>query len=242
MTAPRVRRPLLRAAGFAGLAAVLVFAACEAPQPTTPPAAGPTFAKSALTPQSAVAHYFPDVATRGTAKDDILLFVVSPEGDVVRHAWITGAAEPSEGGGRGLADLRLRPSILEFRGKIDGSRMVRFAPGEVGPTATEVVWVELRGPGGPDAQSQALHDAVRRHYTLALREAGLTGQVGVSFTVGPDGKARDLEVSGNVDPRLAEAARAVVAELTFPPSQPGEGMVMTIPFLPERRPAPAAAR
>lgn len=241
MTAPRVRRPLLRAAGFAGLAAALVIAACEAPQPTTPPAAAPSLAKSALTPQSAVAHYFPEVATRGTAKDDILFFVVSPEGDVVRHEWVRGTPDPRDGG-RGLADLRLRPIILEYRGKIAGSQMVRFAPGEVGPTATQVVWTQLRGAGGPDPRSQALHDAVRRHYTLALREAGLMGQVGVSFTVGADGKARDVEVSGDVDPRLAVAARAVVAELTFSPSQPGEEMVMTIPFLPERRPAPGAAR
>lgn len=241
MTAPRVRRPLLRAAGFAGIAAALVVAACEAPQPTTPPATGPSFAKSALTPQAAIAHYYPEVASRGTKKDDILLFVVSPEGDVVRHAWITDAPDPTIPV-RGVGDPRVTALTEPFRGKVDQVQLVEFRPGEVGPTATRVVWTRLRGAGGPDAQSLALHDAVRRHYTLALREAGLTGLVGVSFNVGADGKGRDVEVSGDVDPRLAQAARAVIADLTFTPTNPDEGMVMTIPFLPERRPAPAAAR
>src|SRR5205085_3236722 len=91
MTAPRARRPLLRAAAFAALAAGLVAVACEAPQPTQPPSAGPIFAKSELTPKAAVAEYFPEVATRGTGRYDFLEFVVTAEGEVVHHAWVRGA-------------------------------------------------------------------------------------------------------------------------------------------------------
>jgi TonB family protein len=243
MTAPRVRRPLLRAAASGALSALLVAAACEAPQPTQPPVAGPIFDKSALTPKAAVADFFPAVATQGTAKDDILLFVVSAEGDVVQRAWIRGAPDPTSPV-RGAGDARLRPLIEPYKGKVARVQLVEFRPGEVGPTETRVVWAQLRpapGTAPDDPRSIALRDAIRRHYPPRLRDAGITARVGVSFTVGADGKAGEVSVVGDeMDSAFVDAARAVVADLTFPPGKPGEGVVMTISFAPERTPAPDA--
>jgi protein TonB len=243
MTAPRVRRPLLRAAASGALSALLVAAACEAPQPTQPPVARRIFDKSALTPKAAVADFFPAVATQGTAKDDILLFVVSAEGDVVQRAWIRGAPDPTTPV-RGAGDARLRPLIEPYKGKVARVQLVEFRPGEVGPTETRVVWAQLRpapGTAPDDPRSIALRDAIRRHYPPRLRDAGITARVGVSFTVGADGKAGEVSVVGDeMDSAFVDAARAVVADLTFPPGKPGEGVVMTISFAPERTPAPDA--
>jgi TonB family protein len=247
MTAPRARRPLLRAAAFAALSAALVFVACEAPQPTQAPVSGPTFAKVALTPQAAVARYFPEVATRGTAPDDILNFIVSADGEVLRHEWVRGMPDPSSPA-RGVGDARLMPSIMQYRGQVARSELVRFQPGEVGPTATQVAWTQLRPPpGAPSARGseselgQALRAAVRRHYPPQLRDAGITAEVGLSFTVAADGRAKGVRIVGDdVNPAFAAAARAVVADITFPPLEPGQEEVMVIVFAPERTPAPAA--
>ncbi|HEV7588611.1 MAG TPA: energy transducer TonB, partial [Longimicrobium sp.] len=89
-------------------------------------------------------------------------------------------------------------------------------------------------------EDRALRDAIRRHYPPLMRDAGITARMGVDFTVGADGKARGVHVDPGVDPAFERAARAVVADLTFPPSGPGEEMVMVIAFLPERTHAPAA--
>jgi TonB family protein len=270
MTAPRASRPLLRAAGCGALAAALTAAACETPQPTQPSRAagdrsstllsyelawddttvlgtglGP--ARTALTPAAAVARYFPDVATKGTAPDDILQFVVSSDGEVLRHEWVRGTPDPRVPG-RGLGDPRLQSTLREFRGMIAGGRLVRFRAGEVGPTATQVAWTQLRpppgfaDPRGPGSEHvRALNAAIRRHYPPQLRDAGITARVAVSFTVGQDGKARGVEVARTVAPPFAQAARAVVADLiTFPPGEPGQETVMLIDFSPERPPAPAA--
>jgi len=269
MTAPRAPRPLLRAAGFGGLASALVALACEAPQPTQPsPVAadrgspllayelawddstvlgtGLVARTGALTPAAAVARYFPEVATKGTAPDDILNFIVSSDGEVLRHEWVRGTPDPRVPG-RGLGDPRLQNTLREFRERIAGARLVRFRAGEVGPTATQVAWTQLRPPPGsadPRARGsehvRALDAAIRRHYPPLLRDAGVTAQVTVSFTVGPDGKARGVKVPGTVAPPFAQAARAVVADLTFPPGAADEETVMLIDFAPERPPAPAA--
>jgi len=245
MTAPRARRPLVRATAFAALAAGLVAVACEAPQPTQPSSAAPSFAKTALTPQAAVAHYFPEVATKGMGRYDFLEFVVTADGEVVHHAWVRGALAP--GVRSPERDPHLREEVMRpFRGKVSEYRLVRFQPGEVGPTATEVAWTVLQpAPGsgadaGPSAYDIALSDAIRRHYPPLMRDAGITARVAVDFTVGADGKARGVTIVGeHIDPAFAQAARAVVADLTFPPSRPDEETMMVIPFAPERRPAPA---
>jgi len=245
MTAPRVRRPLLRAAGFTALAATLVAVACRAPEPMQAASGGPTFAKSALTPQTAVATYFPEVATKGTGRYDFLEFVVTAEGEVVHHAWVRGALAP--GVRSPNSDPHVRAGMMpQFRGKVESYRLVGFQPGEVGPTATEVAWTVLRPrPGSAAArvespEDRALREAIRRHYPPLMRDAGITARVGVDFTVGADGKARDVKVDDGVDPAFAQAARAVVADLVFPPTAPGEETLMVIAFLPERRPAPDA--
>jgi TonB family protein len=99
----------------------------------------------------------------------------------------------------------------------------------------------LASDAGGSEHEAALRDAVRRHYPPLLRDAGITAQVAVSFTVGADGRARGVSVVGSgVNPAFAQAARAVVADLTFAPGAPGEETMMSIPFLPERTPAPAA--
>jgi TonB family protein len=73
-----------------------------------------------------------------------------------------------------------------------------------------------------------------------MRDAGVTARVAVSFTVGADGKAQGVSVMDtDVAPAFTQAARAVVADLTFPPGGAGEETVMLIHFAPERTPAPA---
>ncbi|MFL5541283.1 MAG: M56 family metallopeptidase [Longimicrobiaceae bacterium] len=241
MTAPRARRPLLRAAGFAAVAATLVALACEAPQPTQPSGSQARPAKSALTPRNAVAAYFPEVAKQGTLPGDLLFFVISGEGDVLRAEWIRGEINRSEI--QGLGDSRVRSRVAPFRGMLDRARVVRLAPGEAGPSETQVIWVQLRSsPNVESERSRAIREAIRRHYPPLLRDAGITARVPVSFRVDADGKARAVKVvEDGVQPAFVEAARAVVADLTFPRTAPGEEVVMVIVFAPERTPAPSAS-
>jgi beta-lactamase regulating signal transducer with metallopeptidase domain len=147
MTAPRVRRPLLRAAGFGALAAALVAAACDTPAPTQPSAGGAralyrapgenaTFARTALTPESAVRTYFPEVLERGMAANEVLLFVLSSDGEVVRHEWVSGNWTSRVRGTDALSADQVR--------SVD---VLKRPAGELGPTPVQMVWVQFKAPG-----------------------------------------------------------------------------------------------
>ncbi|HEX8693454.1 MAG TPA: M56 family metallopeptidase, partial [Longimicrobium sp.] len=119
MTAPRVRQPWLRAAGFGAAAAALLAAACEAPGPLQPapadaervysaPGAAAGVQPAALTPREAIARFYPDVLTKGADGGARLLFVLSPAGEVVRHELQPGAVELREGRAGARMQLRSR--------------------------------------------------------------------------------------------------------------------------------------
>jgi hypothetical protein len=132
MTAPRARRPLLRAAGFGALAAILAAAACAAPAPAGPaPSARGEYRKTELTPQTAVATYFPEVLHREMPANEVLLFVVSPERGVVRHERIPSANLSSATAGIS-AD------------QIDAVNVLKRPAGEIGPGIVSIVWVQLK--------------------------------------------------------------------------------------------------
>lgn len=261
MTAPRARRPLLRASGFAAVAAALVALACEAPQPTQPPAQEPTFARTALPPdppgvlQPADVDEQPEIVNVATVRR--LLQEGYPP--LLRDAGVEGLVTVSMVvGADGLTRL---PAVLHadngaFREPaLAAVARMRFQPAKKDGRAVAVrvtlpIAFQLSrstaGPASADAAGSeheaALRDAVRRHYPPLMRDAGITAQVGVSFTVGADGRARGVTIVGDgVRPAFAQAARAVVADLTFPRTAPGEEVVLTIVFAPERTPAPSAS-
>ena len=258
MTAPRARRPLLRASGFAAVAATLAALACEAPQPTQPPAQEPTVAKTALTPDPPGVLQLADVDEQPEIVNPAAVRRLLQESypPLLREAGVEGLVTVSMVvGADGLTRLPAvvhadheafsEPALAAVAG-------MRFQPAKKDGRAVAVrvslpIAFQLSrsaaGPASADASGSeheaALRDAVRRHYPPLMRDAGITAQVAVSFTVAADGKAQGVQVVGDrVQPAFAEAARAVVADLTFPRTAPAEEMVMTIVFAPERTPAP----
>ncbi|HYH82848.1 MAG TPA: M56 family metallopeptidase [Longimicrobium sp.] len=262
MTAPRVRRPLLRAAGFGAVAAALAAAACETPAPMQPTPGGTrqlsgapgSFARSAMTPRTLLEQYYPQVLRDGMAADQVIAFVLSDEGEVVSHEMLTAAR------GGAPATVRTQGEALEralgrYTSQFNSINVIATKPGELGPTEVQMAIVQLKaavagaaaGPGeapllparsadGENAYREAFRAAVSRHYPPILRDAGITGRMVVRLNVGENGRATNVEVLEG-DARFAEAARAVVRDLAFN----GRGdTVMVIHFAPERRPAPAA--
>lgn len=147
MTAPRVRRPVLRAAAFGAVAAALVAAACETPAPTQPGAGtaralyrepGAGFAKTPLTPETAVATYFPQVARDGLPAGEFLLFVISPEGGVLRHERMSGGTD-----GAMLRAVATGIGMSQVR-SVD---VMKPRVGQPGPLPAAIVWVQLKGEG-----------------------------------------------------------------------------------------------
>lgn len=249
MTAPRARRPLLRAAGLGALAAALAIAACEAPAPTQARPASAPRASGTADDRAALRTYFPEVARDGMGADDVLLFVVSADGRVVRHRRVSGS---------GVAlPVAMRAMLGDERPQ--SMRMVRLSAGEVAPTAVEMVWYRLRGPGDdpsiftmvrdvpagsdrpgpmrsitlttPGAQASVMVEgtaseaatpdvpALRATLARYARAAGPTiadpASAEVSFTVGADGRARDLKIRAKPD-AMEPVARDIAAALRFP--------------------------
>lgn len=284
MTAPRVRRPLLRAISFGAVAAALAAAACETPAPTQPstataralyraPGEEPSFPKIPLTPRNAVARYFPQVLESGMGENERLLFVLAPDGQVVRHERIAAGAD-----GTGLGTLA--GDIPN--GTIRSVDVMKRPAGELGPTRVGIVWVQLKGEGEamPMRRSETGADgiaretatarfkmrvsevdggtaaagvptrteaggapdmddvgaAMRRFYTPAMAAAGLTGSATVTYTVGADGKARDVQVAAS-PAELEPVARQVVASLVMQPTHGATPVRMYLRFSPETRDA-----
>jgi hypothetical protein len=133
MTAPRVRRPLARAAGFGVLAAALLAAACRTPAPESTPAPRVQQENSRfpITPRDALAQYFPDVVRNGMGSGEILLFVLTPDGRVTRHERVTS------GQGQQPWD-NISPDQI---GSVD---VLKRPAGEMAPTGVQIVWVVLK--------------------------------------------------------------------------------------------------
>jgi beta-lactamase regulating signal transducer with metallopeptidase domain len=249
MTAPRVRRPILRAAGFGVLAAALAAAACEAPAPTGPSPSGTrqlagapgSFARSPMTPRALLEQYYPQVLRDGLPAGQTIAFVLSADGQVVDHQIVTAPGNSPDAQTQGAA---LQRALARYTAQIGSMNVIKSLPGELAPTEVDIVLLQLKptpadGSAAASPQEEAdrlaFRAAVARHYPPALRDAGITGRVAVSLRVGDDGKTHDVEVVRG-DTRFADAARAVVAETTFRSRGPA---VVVMDFAPERTPAPA---
>jgi hypothetical protein len=137
---------------------------------TRPPRAPATdSAATARTVAAAVARYFPDVATKGMASDEILRFVVSSDGEVLRHEWVRGTPD---GDLPSWDDLpgEFRGILGEFREITARSRLVRFRAGEVGPTAARVAWTQLAWVRGPPRPPPSTAAARRRDHRPGVGE------------------------------------------------------------------------
>jgi beta-lactamase regulating signal transducer with metallopeptidase domain len=160
MTSPRARHAGLRAAGFGAAALALVVAACEAPGPlqTLPTAMGtrmePARAERTTVTEArpsgvrisraaidnAVRTHYPEVLRASPADTARLMFVLAPEGGVVRHARVQGRRVWA-GSDETLVDV------------------VTFSPGQMGPGLVEVIWARQLGP--EDRVTLTLRDTVR---------------------------------------------------------------------------------
>jgi len=166
MTAPRARRPLLRAAVCGALAALLVGAACETPGPLQPSAAGRRvyaadgeaagLPRAKLSLSEVVSRYFPEVARDGLGDDEYLVITASADGDIVRHERLPRAPDDTRAAtavpGRKIA-VRGREGSMVMLSTDENTvrsidRMVEPA-GAVAPTPVTVVWVQLKAPGDP---------------------------------------------------------------------------------------------
>jgi TonB family protein len=233
MTAPRVRRPLLRALGLGTIAALLAIAACETPGPTQPSPgsrrmytaegeiAGAPRAKISL--REAVERYFPEVARAGLGPDEYLVFTVSAQGDVVGHQRLPSAPDAA----RAAVDpshkiaVRGRETQMVMRDLDDRDvrsidRMEQPA-GSVAPTPVTVVWVQLRGPGDPPGAmrmsssnpepDQGDPPLPPNQVTGWNRGDGITGMVGVRGTAAGT-MPTEAEFSAAIDRYWTPAMRA----------------------------------
>jgi hypothetical protein len=157
MTAPRIRRPILRAAGFGAIAALLAAAACEAPMPTMQPSTGGSrqvagaqgsFARSPLTPRALLEQYYPQVLEKGMPEGDVIAFVFDAAGGVQKHEYI--AASPAQGG---QGDNRLN-GLAGNPDRIASVNVIKSQPGDLAPTQVQLILVQLK-PQGENARQGA---------------------------------------------------------------------------------------
>jgi len=274
MTAPKLRHPGLRAAGFGVLAAALVAAACETPgpmqvAPTTPSLVytapgGPEHGPSRIDSRAMVARYYPDVLTRGAGAGATITFIVSPDGEVTRHE--LERSEPADGI---TAGSRVRVSPLDAAGDLNPDDIAsvdvfRFTAGQMGPDPVGVVWVRMGEPGsraergsqirisdmaagtaegsfrarvqpgdretititrGEGEQAAPLLQRLMEKHRPRGLPAGTSQLVRVNFSLDAAGKPREIEIQGQPQPAVAEAARRVLEEIVF---EPAEGHVMRL--------------
>ncbi|HEU4558997.1 MAG TPA: M56 family metallopeptidase [Longimicrobium sp.] len=152
MTAPRVRRPVLRAAGFGVLAVALAAAACETPAPMQPSPGGTrqlagapgTFAWSELTPRALLERYYPQVLRDGMPENDIITFVLDRAGQVVSHDYLrpagAGSADPGQG-------ARVQAALAQYQNRLASANVIKSNPGDLAPTRVNMVLVQLLAPG-----------------------------------------------------------------------------------------------
>ncbi|HEX9938710.1 MAG TPA: M56 family metallopeptidase [Longimicrobium sp.] len=224
MTAPRVRRPLLRAAAFCAVAMALTAAAWQAPAPVQPPVTRlevrpgtAALTRSAITPRVLLERYYPRVLRQGMHDDEMAVFVLSHGGEVVHHNLVRTGSLLGYASSGAAVQREIRPymgqtgSVQSYAGLWPelGPTVARVSIHWLRPTAAEVVNVgDLSGR----MERRSYLRAVRRHYPRALRRAGVTGQVAVRIRVEPYQKPEVLEVVRG-DPRFFDAARAVVGDL-----------------------------
>jgi beta-lactamase regulating signal transducer with metallopeptidase domain len=193
MTAPRVRRPLARAAGLGALAALLVAAACEAPQPVGPSVEGSRRVYTAAPDQGThsrhslaqlVNKYFPDVAANGLGDDQAVAFVLSDAGEVVSHELIRMGAAHTPGNAvvqaLGIGGEHSAAVAAVDPATIAAMDVMKEPAGRLGPTPVRVLVIQLKAPG----------DATRAGYerrNTEERRSGTTSRMHLNVKHMPDG-------------------------------------------------------
>ena len=159
MTQPRLRAPFLRAAGFGAAAVALTVAACETPGPVHPSPVSVQMAParkesatgvvamrsnvriSRAAIEAAVREHYPQVFRAAPTDRAHLLFVLDPEGRVVRHEQLRERT-PAPGG---HAEVRVTQGQPSRERRAAGDReimdVIDFAPGQMGAGRVEVVWI-----------------------------------------------------------------------------------------------------
>ncbi|HET7461870.1 MAG TPA: hypothetical protein VFJ82_11510 [Longimicrobium sp.] len=129
-----------RVAAFAALAGVAL-AACAAPVPVSPaPAAAPAATAGAppaakLTPRAALERYYPQVLAAGMAENDVIVFVVTPSGRVVKHALLHTIP--------GTAGTQIENLLQPYLDLVINFNAIHTKPGELAPTPVYIAWADL---------------------------------------------------------------------------------------------------
>ena len=161
MTAPRERRPWLRAAGFGALAGALGFAACETRGPVAPapesverlyaaPGAPEPAAPERLAVRQAVERWFPQVLRRATEGGAFLVFEVDEQGRVTdRHAATRAGldsmaamyrADPRSPG----TSIQVTPQDRQMdMAQLLSVDLLAARPGVLGPGEVTVLWQRM---------------------------------------------------------------------------------------------------
>lgn len=178
MTAPRVRRPVLRAAGFGALALALVAVACEAPAPLQPSPGGTRQAyaapgadsrpRSPMSPRSLLQEYFPNVLRRGMADGDVIVFVLNADGMVIDHS-LLNPSRSGEGSGVASQGAGVARALDRYRTQLASMNVIKSKPGELGPTEVRIAIAQLKatpadggGHGSADARGSELEQVTDR--------------------------------------------------------------------------------
>ena len=232
MTSPRARRPLATAAGFGALAALLVAAACRAPEPVQTSTDEPlALAPTEFSPREAVQRLYPRIA-RGVGDSATVVLSYAPDGKLASHR-MTLRGQPAAGG---------IPPALRAGGRLES---YSFAAGELGPdpvrvfvlrqlTAaqqraagvleTDTVVVQAAAVRGDTVQpvlvnGQDVSRALRRYYPPLLRDAGVTGSAEVQVRITAEGVVADTRVVRASHPAFGDAAARALAVARFRPAR-----------------------
>lgn len=122
---------------FATAVAAVALAACAAPVPALPaPAPAAEAAPAAkLTPRAALERYYPQVLASGMAENDVIVFVVTPSGRVVKHALLHTMP--------GTAGTQIENLLQPYLDQVVNFNSIRTRPGELAPTPVYIAWADL---------------------------------------------------------------------------------------------------
>lgn len=119
----------------------LALAGCAAPVPASPaPAAAPTATVEAaptakLTPRAALERYYPQVLAAGMPENDVIVFVVTPSGRVVKHALLHTIP--------GTAGTQVENLLQPYIDQVINFNAIHAKPGELAPTPVYIAWADL---------------------------------------------------------------------------------------------------
>lgn len=214
MTAPRVRRPVLRAAALGAVTAALVVAACEAPAPTQPSPGGARAVYSAspqaglprspLSTRALLREYYPDVLRHGMEPGDVVVFVLSADGAVIDHALLspTLAPDASAADARAAQSSGVGRALQRYASQVNSMNVVKSLPGELGPTEVRVAIAQLKATPADAGEARA---------DLSGAERVATADRALATTAEPRDAERHLSPEAAREEAERVAFRAAVA-------------------------------